>query len=373
MSTANNNILNVKTGNLKSYPIHIEENFKGLSEAVKALNPAQKKVCIVTDTTVEILYLEAVKKVLEGCFKEVHVFTFPAGEASKNLNTVQELYHQLIECHFERKDILAALGGGVVGDLTGYAAATYLRGIEFIQIPTTLLAQVDSSIGGKTGVDFDTYKNMVGAFHDPSLVYINLSVLKTLSEEQFSCGMGEVLKHGLIKNAEFYEWCISQMFEIQDRELSVLKEMVTESLKIKRAVVEKDPMEKGERALLNFGHTIGHAIEKLMDFKMLHGQCVALGYLCAAYISWKRGMLEDEEFFEIRDMNVGFDLPIFIEGVSEEEVLAVTKSDKKMEQGQIKFVLLKQIGKAVLDHTVTDEEIRAAVHFFLDNGEIDGE
>lgn len=373
MSGQKKNILTIRVSDKKMYDIHIEESFKGLSEAVKSLNPTQKRICIVTDTTVEKLYLEGVKKVLGDCFKEVLVFVFPAGEASKNLNTVQELYRFLIENHIERKDLLAALGGGVVGDLTGYAAATYLRGIDFIQIPTTLLSQVDSSIGGKTGVDFDSYKNMVGAFHHPSLVYINLSTLKTLSDDQFSCGMGEVLKHGLIKNAEYYEWCIGQMFEIQEREISVLKEMVIESLKIKRAIVEKDPTEKGERALLNLGHTIGHAIEKIRGFELLHGQCVALGYLCAAYISWKRGILDDEEFFEIRDMNVGFDLPIFIDGVTEEQVLQVTKSDKKMEQGQIKFVLLNQIGKAFLDNTVTDEEICAAVHFFLNNGEEDGE
>lgn len=374
MSAEIKNVLTVKTGTKTSYDIYVEESFEKLSEAVKALNPEQKKICIVTDENVAKLYLEPVKKVLEGSFAKVSCFVFPAGEASKNLSTVQDVYRHLIEEHFDRKDVLATLGGGVVGDLTGYAAATYLRGVEFIQIPTTLLAQVDSSIGGKTGVDFDAYKNMVGAFHQPSLVYINLAVLKSLSDEQFSCGMGEVLKHGLIKKADYYEWCISNMFEIQDREIPVLREMVTESLKIKRAVVEKDPTEKGERALLNFGHTVGHAIEKLRGFELLHGQCVALGCLCAAHISWSRGMLSNEEFFEIRDMNVGFDLPIFLDGVeNEEEVLKITKSDKKMEHGQIKFILLKSIGRAYIDETVTDDEIRAAVHYFLDNGEEDGE
>ena len=332
--------LTVKTGQRTSYDIYLEENFDGLTEAVKTLEPEKRKICIVTDSTVASLYLNPVKAVLEKSFGGVS---------------------------------LAALGGGVTGDLTGYAAATYLRGIDFIQIPTTLLAQVDSSIGGKTGVDFDGYKNMVGAFHHPSLVYANLSTLKTLTAEQFACGMGEVLKHGLIKNASYYEWCINQMFEIQDREVEALKTMVLESMKIKKAVVEKDPTEKGERALLNLGHTVGHAIEKLQNFQMLHGQCVALGYLCAAYISWKRGLLTNEEFFEIRDMNVGFDLPIFLDALDENEVVLATKSDKKMEHGQIKFILLKSIGHAYVDFTVTDEEIRAAVHYFLDNGEEDGE
>lgn len=365
--------LTVKTGPRTSYDIYLEESFEGLREAVKTLEPEKRKICIVTDSTVAGLYLDKVKAVLEPVCAKVSIFTFPAGEASKNLNTVRELYRHLIEEHFDRKDILAALGGGVVGDLTGYAAATYLRGIDFIQIPTTLLSQVDSSIGGKTGVDFDGYKNMVGAFHHPALVYANLSSLKTLTAEQFACGMGEVLKHGLIKSSSYYEWCINQMFEIQEREVDVLKTMVLESMKIKKAVVEKDPTEKGERALLNLGHTVGHAIEKLQNFKMLHGQCIALGYLCAAHISWKRGLLTNEEFFEIRDMNVGFDLPIFLDDLDEDEVVAATKSDKKMEHGQIKFVLLKSIGHAYVDFKVTDEEIRAAVHYFLDNGVEDGE
>ena len=309
------------------------------------------------------------RRFLEDCFETVISFVFPAGEASKTLDTVRKLYEVLIKAHFDRKDLLAALGGGVTGDLTGFAAATYLRGIDFIQIPTTLLAQVDSSIGGKTGVDFDCYKNMVGAFHQPKMVYMNLSLLKSLTEEQFACGMGEILKHGLIKDAEYYEWCINNMFEIQERELPVLHKMIETSCRIKRQVVEKDPTEKGERALLNFGHTLGHALEKQMNFTLLHGQCVAVGYLMAAYISWKRELLSTEEFFEIRDMNVGFDLPISFMGPTAEEILENTRSDKKMEHGQIKFVLLKGIGKAFVDQTVTNEEMLAAIRYFRDDEE----
>lgn len=349
-----------------SYDIYLEDSFQKLSEAVSSYEGPKNKICIVTDTTVEKLYLEEVAQELGKTFAEVNSFVIPSGEAYKTLDTVRKVYEFLIVNHFDRKDTLAALGGGVVGDLTGFTAATYLRGIDFIQIPTTLLAQVDSSIGGKTGVDFDAYKNMVGAFHQPRMVYMNLATLTTLSDEMFSCGMGEVLKHGLLKDANYYEWCINEMFEIQERSLPVMKKMVKESLKIKRAIVEKDPYEKGDRALLNLGHTVGHAVEKLMDFKMPHGHCVAIGYLCAAHISWSRGLLSNEEFFEIRDMNVGFDLPIFLTGLSEDAILETTKSDKKMENGQIKFVLLKKIGKAYLDATVTDDEIRAAIRFFMD-------
>ena len=257
--------------------------------------------------------------------------------------------------------MLIALGGGVVGDLTGYTAATYLRGIDFIQIPTTLLAQCDSSIGGKTGVDFDGYKNMVGAFHMPRLVYMNMAVLKSLEERQFFAGFAEVMKHGLIKDHIFYEWLIENMYEICERDLDVLEEMIMKSCMVKKLVVEKDPTEKGERALLNFGHTIGHAIEKAKNFELLHGECVALGAVAAAYISWKHELLSMDEYYEIRDMFVPFYLPISIDGIEPEEILKLTKSDKKMEEGKIKFVLLKKVGKAVIDTTVTDEDILNAV------------
>ena len=361
--------LPVKYNGKQAYTIYLEDSFENLGEYLKELEPAKRKACIVSDSTVWGLYGEQVQKILEDSFETVISFVFPAGEASKTLDTVRKLYEVLIKAHFDRKDLLAALGGGVTGDLTGFAAATYLRGIDFIQIPTTLLAQVDSSIGGKTGVDFECYKNMVGAFHQPKMVYMNLSLLKSLTEEQFACGMGEILKHGLIKDAEYYEWCINNMFEIQERELPVLHKMIETSCRIKRQVVEKDPTEKGERALLNFGHTLGHALEKQMNFTLLHGQCVAVGYLMAAYISWKRELLSTEEFFEIRDMNVGFDLPISFMGPTAEEILENTRSDKKMEHGQIKFVLLKGIGKAFVDQTVTNEEMLAAIRYFRDDEE----
>ena len=205
------------------------------------------------------------------------------------------------------------------------------------------------------------YKNMVGAFKMPVLVYMNLSTLSTLSERQYYNGFAEIMKHGLIKDASFYEWLISNMYEICDRDLDVLEEMIMHSCTIKKLVVEKDPTEQGERALLNFGHTIGHAIEKAKGFELLHGECVALGCVAAAYISWKRELLTMEEYYEIRDMFVPFNLPITVEDINPEEILKLTKSDKKMEAGKVKFVLLKRIGRSMVDKTVRDEEILAAI------------
>ena len=349
----------VKNGN--NYDIVYDFGFDALKDELIRLELTDRKACIVTDSIVEPLYAAELTKVLEEAGNTVSLFVFPSGEERKNLDTIQDLFEKLIQEHFERRDFLVALGGGVTGDMTGFAAASYLRGIDFIQVPTTLLSMVDSSVGGKTGVDFRQYKNMVGAFYMPKLVYMNLDVLSTLDERQFFSGFAEAMKSALIKDARFYEWQIDHIYEICDREPEVLQELVYRSCDIKRFIVEKDPTEKGDRALLNLGHTIGHAIEKYKNFTMTHGECVALGCIAAAYISWKREMLSMEEYYEIRDMFVPFNLPISIDDVDIEEVLFLTKSDKKMENNQIKFVLLKKIGKAVIDRTVTDDEIRAAL------------
>lgn len=344
------------------YDIVFTQSFQELVPELESLGAENRRICIVTDSKVDEIYGSKVLELLRGkCLKAVK-YTFPNGEENKTLDTVRAAYKFLIEEGFDRKDMLLALGGGVVGDTTGFIAATYLRGIDFVQVPTTLLAQADSSIGGKTGVDFDGYKNMVGAFKMPRLVYMNFEVLTTLDDRQFFSGFAEVMKHGLIKDAAFYEWLIENMYEICERDLNVLQEMLMRSCAVKKAVVEKDPTEQGERALLNFGHTVGHAVEKAKHFELFHGECVALGAVAAAYISWKRELLSMEEYYEIRDMFVPFNLPISVEGIDPGEILRLTKSDKKMESGKIKFVLLKKIGRAVLDNTVTDEELLAAIN-----------
>ncbi len=354
--------ITVKTQGNAPYDILLKKSFEDLPGALEDLGCAGHRICIVTDTTVAPLYLEEVSALAKEVCSQVEVFEFPAGEQSKTLATIQSLYEKLILSGFDRKDYLLALGGGVTGDMTGYAAATFLRGIRFIQVPTTLLAQVDSSIGGKTGVDFDRYKNMVGAFHQPSLVYMNIKVLQSLPEDQFANGMAELLKHGIILDADFYEWTIGHMGEIEERDMDTLTEMVSRSCQIKQYIVERDPEEKGDRAMLNFGHTIGHAIEKLKDFKMLHGECVSLGMVAAAYISWKRGLIDENDFYEIRDMNVAFGLPITFDGLSSQAIVEATKKDKKMDAGKIRFILLRKLGRAYVDTTVTDDEMLEAVN-----------
>lgn len=351
------------------YDIVIQSSFDYLGQEVKALSVEGRKLCIVTDSNVAPLYLKQVEEQLKPFCGQTDAFVFPAGEEHKDLDTVKSLYEFLILRHYDRGDMLVALGGGVTGDLCGFAAATYLRGIRFIQVPTTLLSHVDSSIGGKTGVDFDAYKNMVGTFHMPSLVYTSTGSLLTLSDEQYSCGMGEIVKHGLIKDRAYYLWLMEHAEEIRRRDLDICEEMIFISNQIKRNVVEQDPTEKGERALLNFGHTLGHAIEKLMNFKLMHGQCVALGSAAAAWISAERGYITSEEAKKVKEAMAMFGLPVSLEGMdlSFPEILETTKSDKKMDSGVIKFILLKQIGDAYVDRTVTEKEMMSGLEW-LKNG-----
>ncbi len=348
-----------------SYDIVWERGFEQLPLTLAAAALPFQKVCIITDSNVEKLYLDQVKTALAPMNKTVVSFVIPAGEEHKNLGEIQKIYEFLIREHFERKDLLIALGGGVVGDMTGFAAATYLRGIDFVQIPTTLLSQVDSSVGGKTGVDFDAFKNMVGAFYQPRLVYMNSDVLKSLPDDQFSSGMGEVLKSGLIRNREFYEWIDAYSDDILDRDTKTLEHMVRECCKIKAKVVEEDPRENGVRAILNYGHTLGHAVEKLKNFTMLHGHCVGFGLAAASWMSCQRGMISDEELDMILRMNQTFGLPVSVEGLSVDDIITASKSDKKMEGGHVKFILLNGIGNAIVDRSISSEDMRTALQEFV--------
>lgn len=345
------------------YDIVIEEDFKNLKSELNKLKVSEKKLCIVTETTVGAIYAEEIKKILEECAKETFVFTFEAGEKNKNLYTVKDLYTFLIEKHFDRKDMLVALGGGVTGDLTGYCAATYLRGIDFIQIPTSLLAQVDSSVGGKTGVDFDGYKNMVGAFYQPKLVYIATNTLKTLTKREFLSGMGEVIKYGIIKDKEFFCYLQKHADEIKNYEKQALSHIIKVSCDTKRRVVENDFKEQGERALLNFGHTLGHAIEKYLYMDLLHGECVSIGIAGAAFLSCQKGYLSEKDLKEITDLLTLYDLPVSESRICIEEVLLATSSDKKMEGGKIKFITADEIGHSFIDRSVSLTEMETALYY----------
>jgi 3-dehydroquinate synthase len=349
-----------------AYQIILEPDFNKLPEAISAIPVENRKLMIITDSNVAKYHLDSLKNALSKITQTVETMIIPAGEGSKNLDTVSLCYEKLIQSGFDRNDVLVALGGGVIGDLTGFVAATYLRGVRFIQIPTSLLAMVDSSVGGKTGVDFKAYKNMVGAFHQPKLVYMNLSTLSTLPDAEYYSGMGEIIKHGLIKDKSYYEWLKEQSELIKARNYETLREMIYRSCQIKRDVVERDPKEQGERALLNYGHTIGHSVEKLKDLTLLHGQCVCIGMAAASLISLNRGYIAESEYYDILGTITCFQQSIKVKGLTAEDVYEVTKLDKKMDSDKIKFILLKEIGNAFIDPTITKDEMLTAILTILE-------
>lgn len=355
-------ILPVNYEDKHCYDIVINSSFNELPKYINQFNLGSRKVCIITETNVEAFYLSELSSLLSDSFGQVESFVFQAGEASKNLDTIKKLYEFLISKHFDRNDYLLALGGGVVGDMTGFAAATYLRGIEFIQVPTSLLSQVDSSIGGKTGVDFDSYKNMIGAFKQPRLVYINVSSLNSLPKREYLSGMGEIIKHGLIKDTEYLQWIANNKELIKEKDLSILEELIYRSCCIKKKVVEIDPKETiGERALLNFGHTLGHAIEKLMNFSLLHGECVSIGCALALFISKDKGYISQKDFDYSTSILLDFDLPVACPNLDINHIIEVSLLDKKMDSKIIKFILLDRIGNAIIDRTVSKEQMKNAL------------
>ncbi|MCR5178772.1 MAG: 3-dehydroquinate synthase [Lachnospiraceae bacterium] len=351
------NDLSVSYEGRPCYDIVFDNSFEILAQKLSDLGFLGRRVAVITDSKVSGLYLKELTDAVSSVSGNVFSYVFKAGEESKNLDTIADIYDFLIKNRFDRKDVLIALGGGVCGDMTGYAAATYLRGISFIQIPTTLLSQCDSSIGGKTGVDFKGYKNMVGAFYMPKLVLMNMKTLLTLDERQFAAGFAEVIKHGLIADSGYFDWLCGNRSEITGRNEGILSEMIRTSCGIKRDVVEKDPKESGLRMILNFGHTIGHAVEKYCDFNLLHGECVSLGMCAAAAISKERGMLKEEDVRRITDAFTAFKMPTRREGIDPKRIAELVKSDKKADNGRIRFILLDGIGSAEIVYDITDEEI----------------
>lgn len=341
--------------------IIIENDFSKLSELLNETYNYNKKVMVITDSNVEKLYLSEIKNLLNDGSTQVCDFILPAGEESKNLDNVTKCYNLLLEKSFSKSDLIIGLGGGVVTDLAGYVASTYKRGIKLINLPTTLLAMCDASVGGKCGVDFGNYKNSIGSVYLAEIVYMASSTLMSLKDRDYSSGIAEVLKAGLIKDAAFYEWMIMHFNEIMEKDMTFVNEMIFKAVSIKQYYVTKDPFDTAERRMLNFGHTIGHALEEHFNFKYSHGECVALGIIAASKIAYDRQMLSTEEFYEIRDMFVPFDLPISLDKFDVEKVYAIIGNDKKIDKSGLNFVLLKKIGKSVTVNDVTENEIKAAI------------
>ena len=309
------------------------------------------KAVIITDTTVKDLYGDALSHGLTNAGFKVTTLEVPAGEEQKSLETAGRLYHELTSAHAERTTLILALGGGVIGDLAGFVAATYMRGVPLIQIPTTLLAQVDSSIGGKVAVDHGQLKNTIGVFYQPRLVISDIDTLKTLPATELANGLAEVIKSAAIRNKVFFSYLESTLERIKSLDVTVLEETVFQTARIKAEIVEKDEKDLGLRSILNYGHTIGHAVESASDFQLQHGKAVAIGMTAAARISNRMGILDENEVVRLKNIIEKAGLPTEMPDLKIEDIFSAMKHDKKVLQDKVRFILLKSIGNAF----ITDE------------------
>lgn len=332
----------------RSYPIYIGSGILERAELILPHLP-QKRVAIVSNTTVAPLYMEKLRIALENHGVTCVPIILPDGEEYKDWETLNKIFDALLKHHCERNTTILALGGGVVGDLTGFAAATYLRGVPFIQIPTTLLAQVDSSVGGKTGINHPLGKNMIGAFYQPRMVMADSVTLNTLSDRELRAGIAEIIKYGLIRDPVFFDWLEQNMMRLLARDPAILNEAIRRSCENKAQIVATDERESGVRALLNLGHTFGHAIENGMGYGVwLHGEAVAAGIVLAAELSRRMKLISETDVVRIRKIFSQAGLPIHAPKLTPENYLQLMTLDKKVDAGRTRFILLNRIGEAVM-------------------------
>jgi 3-dehydroquinate synthase len=346
----------------RSYPIFIED---GIMENI-GVDLAKRKIAsryvVLSDDHVAKLYGATLMATLKEAGIKAELLTFPRGEASKNLQVFADLSSKLAQMGIDRSSGIIALGGGVTGDLAGFIAATYMRGIPFVQVPTTLLSQVDSSVGGKTGVDIPEGKNLVGAFYQPKVVYIDTAVLTTLPVEELLGGVAEVIKYGVIYDFDFYCFLEKNLDAILELNPAVIQEMIHTCCSIKAEVVAEDEREAGLRRILNFGHTIGHAVEGASDYSLIHGNAVAIGMVAALRLAVSSGLCKRKEAGRVATLIHSFGLPTEIpEGMDIDRIKAYIKTDKKSVAGSVFYVLPTTIGKVIITNELTAEQIDAVL------------
>ena len=353
----------------RSYPIWIGEGIlPQLGDALKTVH-FPYKVAVVSNPTVFGFYGERVLRILNDSGFIAQVIIIPDGEEHKNFSSLQLIYDALIKKGFDRSTGLIALGGGVVGDITGFAAATYLRGIPFVQVPTTLLAQVDSSVGGKTAINHPLGKNLIGAFYQPAHVHIDVATLSTLPDREFSAGVAEVVKYGVIRDETFFEWMKLHGDRLAKKDPQALTHAVKRSCQIKADVVEIDEKESSLRAILNFGHTFGHAVETLTGYNQFrHGEAVAIGMVFATEVSQSIGLCSAKDVQAIKSILLGFGLPIAFPSFSLDQYLQAMGRDKKVKQGVLRMVLNRGIGDCLIRDVCDPEALFAPLLQHLSKG-----
>ena len=321
-----------------------------------------QKALLITDTNVGPLYGKQVQKLLAEAGLQADVFQIPAGESSKNLTVANEVFTRAIELGLDRKSPIFALGGGVVGDLAGFVAATYMRGVPFVQLPTSLLAQVDSSVGGKVAVNHELGKNLIGAFYQPQAVFMELNYMKTLPQREIYTGLGEIIKYGIIYDEAFFHFLEENKEKVLALEPEALVHIIACSCEIKAAVVSQDEKEAGLRRILNFGHTIAHAIEKETGYvRYNHGEAVATGMIGAAHISRQLGLIGEDEFKRVQDLTAAYNLPLQAHGVTVEAMYGDIFHDKKTIGGKVTWVLMERIGQVSCRNDVPEAMVKEAM------------
>ena len=348
----------------RSYPILIGSGIlTDLGRYLQAIC-GRTKIVLISDTNVEPIYASKAISGLESAQIRGDVITVPAGESSKSAATIEMIYDRLFDFNVERSDIIVALGGGVVGDIAGYVAATFKRGIGFVQVPTTLLAMVDSSVGGKTGINHPRGKNMIGAFHQPKLVFTDTDTLQTLPARELGCGLAETIKHAVIRDREFFIELEKQSQALTRLVPDTLVKIVQKNCRIKAEIVSADERESGLRSILNFGHTIGHAIETVLaEQDYHHGEAVALGMVAASRLAVKRSLLASGDCQRIINLLKALKLPIYLPGeLPTDRLYRTLCHDKKIKKGKLNFVLPASIGRCTMVDDVTEAEIKDAIN-----------
>ncbi len=351
----------------RSYPIYIESGCLDRIGEFLSKHYKGERAAVITDSIVKNYYSAVVEKSIKDKGFDVELIEMPPGEKFKTLSVVESIYDRLLEKNFSRDSIIISLGGGVVGDLAGFVAATYLRGVKFVQIPTTLIAQTDSSVGGKVGVNHRLGKNLIGAFYQPVFVLIDTHVLNTLQPRELNAGMGEVIKYGAIYDESFFKFIEENFEDLRSlKDMKKIEHTVLRSCEIKAEVVKIDEKESGLRRILNFGHTIGHAIENLTDYKIyLHGEAIVLGMIAAGKISEKVGIFTGENFLRLENLLKRLDISSDFKS-DEKGFLDAISRDKKVKSGKINFVLLQDIGKTVIRNDLPEDIIVESFNYILE-------
>ena len=343
----------------KSYEVTIEAGIRNKisEELLKIGVKNNRKILVISNKEISDLYIEEFLKNLKDNNYQAQIFLIKAGESHKNLETLSEIYNFAFEFGLDRNSLIIALGGGIVGDITGLAAATWLRGIDYIQIPTTLLSMVDSSVGGKTAVNHPKGKNLIGAFHQPKAVFIDPETLKTLPKREFNAGMAEVIKYGVIKDKELFEFLENEKNKnkLINLENECLIKIINSSIKTKSHIVSKDEQEHGIRAILNYGHSFGHVIENLCGYgEFLHGEAISIGMKIAGGIALEKGLWSNEEFIRQDNLLKSYSLPTKIPKINKKEVITILMGDKKVRDGKMRFILPKGIGEVDIYDDIVD-------------------